>query len=108
MRLNKFIASALEEINQELSLTEQNATEVTTPNVGEVDKTVTETNIETSDTVAELMEQNVELASENIELQSENFDNDVDALDSASDSVQQDLDEAVAAGVALEELAYLA
>lgn len=98
MKRNAFITTALEELQQEISAADDKA-----------DATTTEVTFDQSlDAVAALMEKNTELAAENIELQEESFDNDTDVIDSASDSVSEDLEEAVAAGAALEELHYLA
>lgn len=69
---------------------------------------VTETNVDTTtDAVAELMEKNTQLAESNATLESETFDNDVDTIQSTSDSVSEDLEEAVQVGVALEGLARI-
>lgn len=113
MKRNQFIAAALEELQQEIATGDQTAIAVATPTDTPADSTgapqVTETNIDQSvDAVAALMQKNTELATENVELQSETFDNDVDAIQSVSDSVHRDLDEAVQAGVALEQLAHIA
>ncbi|BAW19212.1 hypothetical protein [Ralstonia phage RP31] len=126
MKRNPFIVAALEELQQEQAATggengggeagAQSTDGVTAAGVTEQQQQaaqaageVTEVNMDSStDAVAELMEQNTQLATENAELQNECFDNDADVIESASDSVQEDLNEAVAAGAALEELAHLA
>lgn len=111
MKRNLFIAAALEELQQEVAASDQTA--AAAPAAPAVDQSaaapVTEVTFDQSvDAVAALMEKNTELAAENIELQEQTFDNDVDTIQTSSDSVQQDLEEAVAACEALEELAHLA
>lgn len=70
---------------------------------------VTQTDIDSSvDAVAMLMEQNTQLATENDELSEQTFDNDTDAIEISSDSANKDLEEAVQAGIALENLSYIA
>ena len=99
---SRFIASALEELSQEAGVTS-----VATPAVqnSEAGDSTTQVNIDTSkDAVAELMEKNSELLDTNATLESESFDNDLDAIETSSDTVQSDLDEAVSAGIALEQL----
>lgn len=91
---NTFIRSALEELDAEVAAgTAGGVTEVDVDN--------------STDAVAELMEKNATLESSNTELEEESFDNDVSAIAGASDSTHADLDEAVNAGAALEELAML-
>jgi hypothetical protein len=100
---NRFIAAALEELSQEVGPT----VAVTTPAVsnGNTDGTAVKVNIDDSaDAVAELMEKNSELIDANATLESESFDNDLDAIEASSDTVTSDLDDAVAAGIALEQL----
>lgn len=92
---NSFIRSALEELDAEV-------------NAGGAGGGVTEVVVDNStDAVAELMEKNATLESSNAELEEKEFDNDVSAIAGASDSTHADLDEAVNAGAALEELAML-
>lgn len=124
MTRNRFITLALEELQQESGEASlgTNVERVTTPIADGVQQQpvesgngITETNIDSStDAVAELMEQNATLATENeelgdanAELEGEVFDNDTDAIQTVSDSVSGDLDEAVNASVALEELAHI-
>lgn len=98
---NKFIAAAMEELNQEAAIatTGEQAVQVSTP-------AVTQVNVDSStDAVAALMEQNSQLVDVNATLESETFDNDLDAIETSSDSVHQDLEDACAAGAGLEQLA---
>lgn len=100
---NRFISAALEELSAEAGVasTKTEAVAVDTP-------AVTEVNIDSStDAVATLMEKNSELVDTNATLESETFDNDIESVEQSSDSVQQDLEEAVAAGVGLEQLAHI-
>jgi hypothetical protein len=117
MKRNAFLTAALESLQQDTavqSATTEPSIATTTPAVGGVSNAadapaVTETNVDTAgDAVAELMEKNQALEDANSELQTEVFDNDLDAIETVGDTVNQDLEEAVAAGVALEELAYIA
>lgn len=116
MKRNSFLTRALEELQQATSegpVAGQDVGQVAvqdTPDNPNAPSTgpVSETNIDsTTDAVAELMEQNTQLATENSELQQEVFDNDVEIIDSISDSARTDLEEAVSAGAALEQLAYM-
>lgn len=101
-----FIIAALEELQQEAG--QEGPASDAAQQVSAGEPAVTQTNIDSStDAVAELMEKNTTLSTENSELQEECFDNDVETIDSTSDSVNKDLEEAVAAGVALEELAHI-
>lgn len=91
---NVFITAALEAMQDQGSSTAAPA--------------VTETNIDyTTDAVAELMEKNAQLEDSNSEMKEEAFDNDLNAVETASDTVNQDLEEVVNAGAALEQLAEL-
>lgn len=118
MKRNHFITTALEELNQEVSTGEKSPD---TPVVVETETAlskdpeekpstpVTEVNLDqTMDVVAELMEKNTAMEDEIAELSTDSFDNDIDAIQTTSDTFTQDLEEAVQAGVALEELAHLA
>lgn len=118
MKRNAFIIAALEQLTEAQPEGFQPGQDVSQvaiaekpdgPGVGQAAQPpVTETNIDsTTDAVAELMERNTQLATENAELQAEVFDNDADIIAEASDSVQEDLAEAVAVGAALEQLAHL-
>ncbi len=118
MKRNSFLTNALEELRQEAGEAMEPGQDVSAVAIAEEPNgqgelransgPVTKTNVDsTTDAVAELMEKNVELATENAELQQEVFDNDVEIVDSISDSASQDLEEAVAAGVALEQLAHI-
>lgn len=123
MKRNPFITAALEELSQEADEGAEKkpvvvaAPATSAPNdtaskdgVGEAPQpALTELNLDQAqDAVAALMEKNSALEDAVAELQEQNFDNDLDALDTSSDSVHEDLEEAVAAGAALEELAHLA
>lgn len=100
MKRSKFITAALESLQSDTTVPVSN-TSYTPPKISEtlVDSSV--------DAVAELMEKNSELEDKNASLETESFDNDLSAAETVSDSVSEDLDEAVAAGAALEELAYV-
>ena len=98
---NSFITHALEELQSEAVAGSETPAASAAP-------ATSETNMDTTgDAVAELMEKNTDLSNDNAELQSESFDNDVDAIETTSDSVSEDLTEAVQATVALENLADL-
>lgn len=93
---NQFLIGALEEMSQTAGVQ-------TAPQPA-----FTQTNVDDdTDAVAVLMEKNNELENSNATLEGENFDNDVTTIQTTSDSVGKDLDEAVQAGVALEQLAYI-
>lgn len=69
---------------------------------------IAETNVNTdNDVVAQLMEKNTQLDEVVVAKESEEFDNDTDIIQSTSDSINQDLEEVVHAGAALEELANI-
>jgi hypothetical protein len=103
-----FITAALEELQQEAGQDVSAVDAVAELEAGPNAPPVTETKIESdTDAVAELMEKNSTLAAENDELSGECFDNDVQQIESTSDTVNTDLEEAVSAGAALEELAYI-
>lgn len=102
---NSFITAALEELQQESFVEEKTQVAAAPKAPG---KGNTEVNLGVDkDIVAELMEQNVALADNNVELEAQNFDNDVAAVSNVSDSVNQNLDDVVKVGAALETLANL-
>jgi hypothetical protein len=110
MKRNAFLIAALEELSKDTPVTNDEGKDVSDVATTGASKDPTTTNVEVdagTDAVAELMEKNSELADSKATLESETFDNDLDAIQTVSDSVNKDLDEAVAAGVALEQLAYL-
>lgn len=116
MKRNSFITAALEELQQstDVNSAEPSVATVTlavdgagVSNAANAPPVTEVSNIAPDDAVAELMEKNSTLEDTNASLETEVFDNDVDTIEGASDSVQEDLNEAVAAGAALEELAYV-
>lgn len=110
MKRNAFLTAALEELEKGKPVTNDEGKDVSDVATTGASKDPTTTNVEVdagTDAVAELMEKNSELTDSKATLESETFDNDLDAIQTVSDSVNKDLDEAVAAGVALEQLAYL-
>lgn len=103
---SRFITSALEELSQEVGASI--ATHTPAVNSGDADDTTTQVNFDSAtDAVAALMEKNSELVDVNAGLETDNFDNDLDAIEASADTVQTDLEDAVAAGVALEQLASI-
>lgn len=91
---NSFIKAALEAMDQEANTdSTQQVTEVAI--------------VAPDDAVAELMEKNAVLEDNNAQLQEESFDNDTEAVVGVSDSINQDLEDVVKAGSALEQLAEL-
>lgn len=103
---SRFITSALEELSQEVGASI--ATHTPAVNSGDADGTTTQVNVDsTTDAVAALMEKNSELVDVNAGLETDSFDNDLDAIEASADTVQTDLEDAVAAGVALEQLASI-